>query len=242
MADMKAIGAIAKDHGLRIIEDAAHAFGTQTPQGRTGSFGDIACFSFDPIKNVTAGEGGCVVSSDEDVLERVRDARLLGVMGDSRARVHQTRLYQYDVQEQGWRYHMSNVMAGIGRAQLARFPEFSVKRRQLALRYQESLSTMAGIELIPLDFEQVVPHVFVIRVADRETRDRLRSRLTNEHQIGTAIHYHPNHLLSFYRQERLTLPITEREAGRVLTIPLHTRMNTADVDRVVGAISGILAD
>lgn len=240
VADMHALAAIAAEHGLRVIEDAAHAFGTQTASGMVGSFGDVACFSFDPIKNVTAGEGGCVVTADPTVLERVRDARLLGVMGDSSARVRQTRLYQYDVEAQGWRYHMSNIMAGIGRAQLARFKEFAETRRALARQYQSALAGVDGIELIPLDYDTVVPHVFVIRLADRATRDELRRRLSEEHRIGTAIHYQPNHLLSFYGGGAVSLPVTEREAERVLTIPLHTRMTGADVDRVIDAIRMIL--
>jgi dTDP-4-amino-4,6-dideoxygalactose transaminase len=240
LADMEAISALADEHGLRVIEDAAHAFGTTSAHGLVGSYGDIACFSFDPIKNVTAGEGGCVVTDDEKVLERVRDARLLGVIGDSRARVKQTRLYQYDVEEQGWRYHMSNIMASIGRTQLARFPKFAEKRRLLATRYQDQLANLPGVELIPLDYSHVVPHVFVIRLDTRETRDRVRQVLADEYRIGTAIHYHPNHVLTLYRVEGLGLPITDREAARVLTIPLHTRMNDTDVDRVVGAIRTVL--
>lgn len=240
LADLGAISALAAEGGLRVIEDAAHAFGTKGPKGLAGSFGDIACFSFDPIKNITSGEGGCVVTSDETVLERVRDARLLGVVGDTRARVQQTRLYQYDVIEQGWRYHMSNIMAGIGRTQLSRFAVFAATRRRLATRYQERLGNVAGVELIPLDYSQVVPHVMVIRLNGRETRDRMRKALADEYGIGTAIHYHPNHVLSMYRVEGLELPITDREAARVLTIPLHTRMSESDVDRVVEAIRNVL--
>lgn len=240
VADMQALNVIAADHGLRVIEDAAHAFGTRTATGMVGSFGDVACFSFDPIKNITAGEGGCVVTADTKLLERVRDARLLGVVGDSRARASHMRLYQYDVEAQGWRYHMSNIMAGIGRVQLARFAEFTQTRRTLARRYQEALSEVRGIELIPLDYDDVVPHIFVIRLADRSTRDELRLRLWNDYRIGTAIHYQPNHLLSLYGGGRVSLPVTEREADRVLTIPLHTRMTISDVDRVVSAIRTIL--
>lgn len=241
VADMSELSAIAREYGLRVIEDAAHAFGTDTPQGMVGSFGDIACFSFDPIKNITSGEGGCVVTSDEQVLERVRDARLLGVMGDTTARVRQTRLYQYDVEGQGWRYHMSNIMASIGRVQLARLPEFAAKRRDCARLYQAAFSAVEAIELIPLDYDTVVPHVFVIRLRDTSTRDDLRRRLADEYRIGTAIHYHPNHLLSFYGGGQQSLPITEKEAGRVLTIPLHTRMTTRDVDRVIAAILKIVS-
>ena len=101
----------ANKHGLRVIEDAAHAFGTIYQGKRVGGFGDIACFSFDGIKNITSGEGGCIVTSDPEVLQRVQDARLLGVEKDTQNRFSGQRSWEFDVSAQGWRYHMSNIMA-----------------------------------------------------------------------------------------------------------------------------------
>ena len=115
----------AKQHGLRVIEDAAHAFGSQLGGRKIGSFGDICCFSFDGIKNITSGEGGCVVTSDLDVLNRVRDARLLGVRQDTEKRFAGTRSWVFDVTEQGWRHHMSDLYAAIGIEQLKKLHHFN---------------------------------------------------------------------------------------------------------------------
>jgi dTDP-4-amino-4,6-dideoxygalactose transaminase len=115
----------AKKHNLRVIEDAAHAFGTKYKGNVVGSFGDIVCFSFDGIKNITAGEGGAIVTNDQLVLARVRQYRLLGVMKDTEKRFLNDRSWEFDVQNQGWRYHMSDIMAAIGIQQLKRFNKFS---------------------------------------------------------------------------------------------------------------------
>lgn len=239
-ANLDSIRDLVMKNGLRVIEDAAHAFGTETPNGRVGSFGDIACFSFDPIKNITSGEGGCVVSNDGEVLNRVRDSRLLGVVGDSGARAKQTRLYNFDVERQGWRYHMSNLCGAIGRTQLARFPEIAAQRRSLAQEYERLLKTARAVQLLPIDFRAAVPHIFVVRLANRQTRDLVREILANEFRINTAIHYQPNHLLSLYRDPYLRLPTAEREADRIMSLPLHSKLSLEDVAYVCDSLVQIL--
>lgn len=131
--DLDGVYAFAEKHGLRVIEDAAHAFGCLYKGRKIGSFGDVACFSFDGIKNITCGEGGCIVTSDQAVAEAARDGRLLSVEKDTEKRFSGQRSWEFDVERQGWRYHMSNVMAAIGRVQLTRLDgEFAPKRRELA--------------------------------------------------------------------------------------------------------------
>jgi dTDP-4-amino-4,6-dideoxygalactose transaminase len=108
----------AHKYGLRVIEDAAHAFGCIYKSRKIGSFGDIICFSFDGIKNITSGEGGAVVTADQELAQYIRDARLLGVEKDTEKRFSGKRSWEFDVRRQGYRYHMSNIMAAIGRVQL----------------------------------------------------------------------------------------------------------------------------
>ena len=98
-------------------------------------FGDIACFSFDGIKNITSGEGGCVVTNDHSVIKKISDARLLGVENDSEKRASGKRSWDFDVKCQGWRYHMSDIMAAIGIVQLKRYPELALKRKKIAKTY-----------------------------------------------------------------------------------------------------------
>ena len=136
-ANLDEIYEFAKKHNLRVIEDAAHAFGTIHNDKLIGSFGDIVCFSFDGIKNITSGEGGAVVTSDPVVAQYIRDARLLGVQKDTEKRYKGARSWEFDVVHQGYRYHMSNIMAAIGRVQLQNFPLFKKARQDLAKKYVE---------------------------------------------------------------------------------------------------------
>jgi dTDP-4-amino-4,6-dideoxygalactose transaminase len=213
------IYAFAEENNLRVIEDAAHAFGTVYNGTKIGSQGDIVCFSFDGIKNITSGEGGAIVTSDNKVIDRVKDLRLLGVQKDTEKRFSGQRSWDFNVSEQGWRYHMSNIMAAIGSSQLRRFDQMGKKRRQLAQTYKSMLTNNRHIMLLEIDYNNVVPHIFVIRVLN-DKRDALKTYLENEN-IQTGIHYKPNHMLSLYSDESISLSTTEEVYGQILTLPLH---------------------
>ena len=233
--DLEAIYAFAAKYGLRVIEDAAHAFGC-TYQGRKiGSFGDICCFSFDGIKNITSGEGGAVVTSDQAVMAKIKDARLLGVERDTEKRFSGQRSWKFDVKRRGYRFHMSNLLAAIGRVQLRRFAaEFAPKRMQLAHRYRARLRGVKGIRLLKTNLDSTVPHIQPVRVL-HGLRDDLRARLEQE-GIETGLHYMPNHLLTLFGGGRDSLPVTEQLFGELLTLPLHPGLKMADIDRVCGLI------
>lgn len=241
VGDISEIYVFARQNGLRVIEDAAHAFGTTHKGVRIGGFGDIACFSFDGIKNITSGEGGCITSNDEALLRRIEDARLLGVEKDSEKRFSGRRSWEFDVNAQGWRYHMSNIMAAIGIEQLKRFPEFAEKRRRLAKHYDRVLLGNKRVKVLPRDYEEVVPHIYVVRIGGLKDRSELRAKLL-EMGIQTGIHYQPNHLLSFYKEPQFApLPVTEDVYPELLTLPLHPDMNLGDVE-VIGARLGELIE
>lgn len=232
--------AFAKKHRLRVVEDAAHAFGTTYRGQRIGSFGDISCFSFDGIKNITSGEGGCIVTNDAEVLRRSQDARLLGVESDTEKRYSGQRSWTFDVTAQGWRYHMSNIMAAIGIEQLKRLPEFSEKRRQLARRYDQLLGSSARIMRLSLDYSDVVPHIYVIRIQGLPDQSRLRTKLL-ERGIQTGTHYQPNHTLSFFRNDfENPFPATEAIFPDLLTLPLHPDLQSHDVDFVCENLLAVL--
>jgi dTDP-4-amino-4,6-dideoxygalactose transaminase len=223
---------LANRQGLRVVEDAAHAFGSIYKDCPVGSTGDIACFSFDGVKNITAGEGGAVVTDDAVVLARVRDARMLGVENDTSARFAGQRSWDFDVRAQGWRYHMSDIMAAIGRVQLGRRKELALRRQALARRYVELLSGSQRVVPVLKEFDRVVPHIFPVRIADVGDRDGLR-RTLYERGIETGVHYRPNHTLSYFsRPEAAPLPVTERIYPELLTLPLHPDLDEADIDYV----------
>jgi dTDP-4-amino-4,6-dideoxygalactose transaminase len=241
VTDLPEITSFAKRNRLRLIEDAAHAFGTVFEGKRVGSFGDIACFSFDGIKNITSGEGGCVVTDDTEVLARIRDARLLGVEQDTERRFAGQRSWEFDVTAQGWRYHMSNIMAAIGLEQLKRFSQIAVIRQSLASLYDELLSEHPRIKLMNHDYDEVVPHIYVIRITGIQDRNALRDRLQAE-GIQTGVHYQPNHRLTLYRESAsAALPITEAIYPELLTLPLHADLTREQVDFICRTLKELLA-
>jgi dTDP-4-amino-4,6-dideoxygalactose transaminase len=233
------IYAFARKHSLRVIEDAAHAFGTTHQGKRIGGFGDIACFSFDGIKNITSGEGGCIVTDDADVLRRIQDARLLGVEKDTEKRYTGQRSWEFDVTAQGWRYHMSNIMAAIGLEQLRRFPQMAEARQRLARRYVELLFGHERIQALPNDYRAVVPHIYPVRIRTLRDRKALQAKLL-EQGVQTGIHYQPNHWLSFYRTDALPLPLTDAVFPELLTLPLHPDLDEAGVDYVCARLKELV--
>jgi dTDP-4-amino-4,6-dideoxygalactose transaminase len=219
----------ARKNGLRVIEDAAHAFGTSYQGKRVGGFGDIACFSFDGIKNITCGEGGCVVTDDLEVLRKVQDARLLGVEKDTEKRYSGQRSWMFNVTAQGWRYHMSNIMASIGLEQLKRFNLMAEKRMQLAQIYDDILNNNLYYKPLSHDYTTVVPHIYVVRINKIINRDELKNKL-EERGIQTGFHYQPNHDLSYYSRDDIApLLVTDNVFSELLTLPLHPDLSEEDI-------------
>ena len=239
--NLEAIWGFARRHGLRCIEDAAHAFGGRYKDRLLGAEGDIVCFSFDGIKNITSGEGGAVVTSDWEVTEQVRDARLLGVRQDTEKRFQGKRSWEFDVVAQGWRYHMSDIMAAVGRVQLRRFnDELRPKRIELAKFYRQLLGDVGQVRSIYEPSDTVVPHIYPILVLDG-SRDGLRSWLLDK-GIQTGIHYKPAHLLTYFGETPGALPITEKIYEQILTLPLHTVLTKQEVSRVAKEVHDLFAE
>ena len=231
---------LARKFNLRVIEDAAHAFGCTFKSQKIGSFGDVVCFSFDGIKNITSGEGGAIVTSDPQVLAIVKDARLLSIEKDSEKRYLGNRSWDFDVKRQGYRYHMSNIFAAIGRVQLQRLDiEFSPRRKELANAYRDFLANNPLIKMQGVaESSDIVPHIFIIRVLDGK-REGLKDKL-DEEKIPTGIHYKPNHLLSFYGNGSVKLPVTENVYNEILTLPLHPELEISDVEEICTIINNYL--
>ena len=198
------------------------------------------CLSFDGIKNITSGEGGAVVTRDPVVAERVKDARLLGIHKDSQKRYAMQRSWEFEVTHQGWRYHMSELFAAIGRVQLRRFQdEFRPKRLHMADRYRQRFQGVPDVRLLDFAYGEVVPfsfHVFV----ENGRRDAVREAL-HAHAIEYGIHYKPNHLLLKYGGGAITLPVAERLHREVLALPFHPELTDADIDLVAEVVQAAVA-
>jgi dTDP-4-amino-4,6-dideoxygalactose transaminase len=229
---LDAVYALAKQFNLRVVEDAAHSFGG-TRQGRPiGAEGDVICFSFDPIKNITSIDGGAVVSRDSEVIRKVQDLRLLAVEGDTQKRYQGLRSWDFEVHEQGWRYHMNNLCATVGRVQLNRNAEFFAKKQSIIQFYREALSSVSFLRCLDVFRPGVQNHIFPIWV-DPKFRNSLRDHLL-EQKIETGIQYKPNHLLARYRAPSLLQ--AEAFYQSVLVLPFHTNLQKEDLQRVVQAI------
>jgi len=222
---------LAQEFGLRVVEDAAQAFGSKRDGKLVGIQGDIICFSFDGIKNITSGEGGAILSSDKEFIQKVQDGRLLGVEKDTQMRYTSQRSWDFDVKEQGFRYHMSNIMATIGIVQVDRLEDFKVKRQNIAKRYCKALNDVEQIELLKFDFDEVLPHIFVIKA---QRRDELREYLI-ANNIECGIHYKPNHLHTKYKSD-FNLVLTEQIYEEILTLPCHFDLTFDEQNTVINKI------
>ena len=229
-SQMNMVYKFAKDFNLKVIEDAAHSFGSFREGKKIGVKGDIICFSFDGIKNITCGEGGAIVAKDQKIISNLLDIRLLGVAGDSNKRYSKQRSWNFDVYDQGWRYHLSDLMAAIGREQLKKIEKFHHKRKEIIDIYIKNLKNIREIKILNLDYDNNHQHIFPIRVLNKK-RNKLKEYLENK-GIQTGIHYQPNHLLKKYRT-RYNLPKSKIFGEEILSLPLHCDLRKKDVSKII---------
>ena len=229
----------AKDNKLRVIEDAAHAFGTKVNGKKIGSFGDITCFSFDGIKNITTGEGGCLVTASKKILSRARDIRLLGIENESNKRYAGHRNWISDVKMQGWRYHMSDINASIGIIQLKRFSKLSRIRKNICKSYDKKFRNHEFIKTFKRNYKEEVPHIYVIRVLGLKNRESLRKKLLKK-GIQTGIHYYPNYKYTKFKDSKFLFPNTEQIYKELLTLPLHPDIKEKDIKYIFKTLNVII--
>jgi len=233
-ADMDTLMTIAEQHGLRIIEDAAHALGSVYHGEKIGSFGDVTCFSFDSIKNITCGEGGALVCRQPELTDIIKQKRICGIDRKAPTSAAHGRNLSFQVRTQGYRYHMSNINAAIGLAQLKKIESFIRRRREICRRYDLAFKENPNIHCLPVNYDNVAPHIYVIRVKNGR-RNELMEYLKNL-KIETGINYVPNHFHPFYASESISLPETEKAYEEILTLPLHFGMSDDDVSRVIQSV------
>lgn len=232
--DMDRIMDLANRRKLRIIEDAAHAFGSRYKGKPIGSFGDVTCFSFDPIKNITCGEGGAILTNDGDLAQLIYKKRILGIDKDTWSRYNHKRDWFYNVTESGFRYHMSNINAAIGLVQIKKLGKFINKKREMVRRYDKEFAGINVLELLTRDYENTAPFNYIIKVKNN-LRDELMQFL-KEHSIDSGVHYIPNHIQPFFKKFKISLPVTEKVWKEILTLPLYYDMSKRDADKIIGAV------
>ncbi|MGA2392425.1 MAG: DegT/DnrJ/EryC1/StrS family aminotransferase [Candidatus Lustribacter sp.] len=227
--------ALAKRHGLRVIEDGCHAFGSTIDGAKIGSSGDLACFSFDPVKIITSIDGGCVVTSSAEEVDRLQHYRLLGVDKDTTLRYKNKRAWDYDVVSEGYRYHLTNIMASIGVSQIKRIDEFIASRQAVCTRYSAAFDGIAGLRVLRRSYADVSPFIYSLRVTGGR-REALIEHLTARN-VEVGIHFVPVHRHTYFAGARRSpMPVTERVVDEVLTLPLHSLMKEAHVQRVIDGV------
>jgi len=242
--DMDKILGIAKKHDLFVIEDAAHGLGAYYKGVHVGGWGQIAIFSFHPIKNITTGEGGMVTLSDDQLESRLRLLRFHGIERDAWKRYGRGGDPDYDIKAPGFKYNLTDIQAALGLAQLSRLEELNRRRRQLAELYRKGLEGVEGLELpgIPAYPHTHAWHLFVVKVMSMD-RMRFMQRLS-DYQLGYGIHFPAGHRLSYIRErykiKNGELKETERASTQIISLPLFPDMKNEDVSYVCEAIREIL--
>ena len=235
-SDMGELMRIAEKHSLVIVEDAAHAPGGTYEGRKCGTFGAIGCFSFFSNKNLPVGEGGMIVTDDDDLRERLRLLRSHGMTTLTWDR-HRGHAHSYDVVTHGFNYRLDEIRAALGLVQLRRLPKENEQRAGVSARYREELHGTAGIAMPFPDPEAQrlsSHHLAVVVLPEGVDRVAVRTAL-QELRIQTSVHYPPIHQFSAYDElgGRRPLPRTDAVADRVLTLPLYAGLSDEQIETVV---------
>lgn len=247
---------IAEEHGAVVVEDAAHAFPSETKDGYAGTLGDVGVFSFYANKTITTGEGGMVCTERDEWAQRIRTMRLHGIDRDAWSRYTTTDApadgapphWYYEVVEPGFKYNLPDIAAAIGRVQLKRAPAFLDARRSIADRYRRALQALEADGLIRLPGHAAghAWHLFVIRLAiDRLTigRDRLIAEL-RARGVGTSVHYIPLHRMPYWRnrypEQAANLPHTESRFSEIISLPIYPTLSVSDQEYVCSTLTELL--
>ena len=233
-ADMESIVTLARRHSLAVIEDAAHAFGSSLGETMVGGHPEtICCFSFDPIKNITCGEGGAITTGDDALATRLRRMRMLGIDKDSWHRKKNNLSWYYEVTEQGYRSHMSNINAAIGLAQLEKMERFRKTRIEAVKRYNYAFDPIEGIDIVLRDLSRTFPFAYVLLVHNNRRNDLIKHLASKG--VDSGINYIPNHLQPVWNNG-LSLPVTEKLYGEIITLPLYSDITDEETEKVTEAV------
>lgn len=239
--DMDKILEIARKNKLVVIEDAAHAIGTEYKGKKIGSLYDIAVFSFYATKNLTCGEGGMVVSKNEELIEKIRKISYFGINKQAFNRYEKRGHWYYDIEEVGYKYNMDNIHAALGVEQLKKIDQVNRKRRDIASMYKKDLDKRISF-FVDDKINYHTYHLFPIRVPKNIiARDDFINELKQKN-IGTSVHFIPLHKHSYYKDvfKGLNFPVADEVYEDIVSIPMFPSMSDEDVFYVIENINGIL--
>ena len=240
LCDHDRIAEFAGKHGVRVIHDAAHSFGSKYKGRMIGSFSDICMFSFDPVKNITCIDGGALIVQTEEELKMIHEMRLIGMGQPAAVMYKNQRAWTYDVRRIGYRYHMANLHAAIGLAQLRKMKIITESKRFASRHLSEKLGQIPEISVPQTDFSDMTPFLYYVRVPETR-REAFREHLRNQ-GVETGIHWQPGHWFTLFKNCRKgDLSVTDRVGKEIVSMPLHSCMSIEALDQIVHAIESFFA-
>ncbi len=246
--DLDTIHAIARKHGLRVIEDAAHAVGAEYGGRRIGTHSDAACFSFHAIKNATCAEGGAVTTNDAELAEQLRTLRFFGIPMDAFKRASSPAPWHYEMTQLGFKYNTTDIQCALGVVQLGRIDELNARRGEIHDAYNEAFADMPEIETPELTpGTKSAYHMYVVKLdtdALRVGRDDILAALRAEN-IFANIHYMPAYRHPYFAGkfgfDPAEYPVAEKVSARAVTLPLFPKMSGADIEDVLTAVRKVIS-
>lgn len=247
--DMDSIIELAKKYNLKIIEDAAHTLPTTYNRKMIGSFSDIACFSFYATKTITTGEGGMLVTNNEEYASRIKTMRLHGISRDVFNRYTSKEAdWYYEVVEPGFKYNMPDIAAAIGIHQLKKVYKFYERRKEIAEIYNSELSKIDELEIPFVKNPDNLHswHLYAVKLnLDKLTIDRNEFlKQMKEKGIGTSVHFIPLHIQPYYKNKygfkANDFPVSNSVFKQIFSMPIYPKMTKKDVDRVIDVVKNIV--
>ncbi|MFC3342751.1 UDP-4-amino-4,6-dideoxy-N-acetyl-beta-L-altrosamine transaminase [Paenibacillus abyssi] len=238
---------LARDNGLVVIQDAAHSIGAEYKGRRVGSWADMTMFSFHPVKHVTTGEGGIIVTNNEDYYKKLLLFRNHGMTKDPDDLLKNDGPWYYEMQNLGYHYRMTDIQAALGASQMDKLDEYVKRRRDIAAYYTKEIAEIEGIQ-VPVQYQDASSswHLYVIRfdagrfnASRKEIFEALRAE-----NIGVHVHYIPVHLQPYYQKLGYlqgSCPVAEAVYQQIITLPLFPRMTDRDAEDVITALRKIAA-
>jgi dTDP-4-amino-4,6-dideoxygalactose transaminase len=235
ICDHDALSKISNKTDIPILHDAAHSFGSSYKGRPIGNQHQYTMFSFDPVKTITCIDGGAIVVRGYEAVKRLQAKRLIGMTQPAAQMYTNSRAWTYDMEELGFRYHMANLHAAIGVAQIDKINEIRLSRQQACKKYHEELSSLEWIIAPKGNFDAVNPFLYYIRVLNGR-REELRAHM-KQCGVDTGIHWQAGHSFTFLKDcRRGSLRVTEGIVKEILSLPLHSKMTAEDINSIINSI------
>jgi len=246
--DYDALGSIAKSKSIPIVADACHSLGALYKGRTVGTLADISVFSFHPVKHITTGEGGMVVTANTEWAQRIRRFRNHGISSDFKQRSHEGSWF-YEMVDLGFNYRLTDFQSALGISQLKKLPDFITRRQAIAAHYNQALASVSGVS--PIVVQPEVSHAYHLYVVNIESEKAGISRAEmfsalRAKGIGVNVHYVPVHLHPYYRKRFGTMPglcpVAEAAYDHLLSLPIFPVMIDEDAQHVVSCFKEVLAE